>query len=227
MIYENIREGRFIARPNRFIAQINLEGEEVRCHVKNTGRCAELLRPDVRVWVQAFGKSTTRKTAYDLIAVEKNGILVNVDSQAPNRAAGEWLRDGGWGVTPTFVRQEYRLGDSRYDFYLENGAERMLIEVKGVTLERGGVVYFPDAPTERGVKHVEGLIRHQQAGYRCGVLFVAQMAGVQAFVPNDETHPAFGEALRRAKAAGVEVRCVQCRVTPETMTLTEDVDVRL
>ena len=227
MIYDHIREAVFLARPNRFIAQIRLDGGIVRCHVKNTGRCAELLIPGARIWVQEFPGNSARKTACDLIAVEKNGMIVNIDSQAPNIAAREWLKAGGWGFVPTLLRAEYTVGDSRYDFYLENGLERMLLEVKGVTLEREGVLYFPDAPTQRGVKHMEGLVRHLQEGYRCGVLFVAQMEKMRGFAPNDETHRAFGDALRRAKAAGVEVRCVCCRVTPDTMELDEDVDVRL
>lgn len=227
MIYENIREGMFLSRPNRFIAEIKLDGVPVRCHVKNTGRCAELLIPGVRIWVQMFPDNPARKTVCDLIAVEKNGMIVNVDSQAPNAAAREWLQEGGWGFAPTLLRPEYTIGDSRYDFYMESDEQRMLLEVKGVTLERDGILYFPDAPTERGVKHLEGLIRHRQEGFRCGVLFVAQMETMRGFAPNDETHRAFGDALRRAKAAGVEIRCVSCNVSPAEMVLSEDVKVLL
>lgn len=230
MVYENILKGKFLARPNRFIAHVETgEGMEI-CHVKNTGRCRELLIPGCAVWLSG-SDNPARKTRYDLIGVEKetpHGILpVNMDSQAPNRVFGEWAAAGGLGFVPDLLRPEVRYGDSRFDFYWERGKERGFWEVKGVTLEENGVARFPDAPTLRGVKHLEELIRAKEAGYRAGVCFVVQMPGMKWVEPNDATHPQFGEALRRAAAAGVEVLAVECAVTPGSLHICGKVPVVL
>ena len=238
MIYERIEEAIFKARPNRFVAEVvTSRGREI-CHVKNTGRCRELLMPDARIWVQR-NESPNRKTALDLIAVDKAGTIINMDSQIPNRVAEEWIRSGGLTHvgqtaealkhydTTTRIRPETRYGNSRFDLYLEQGAHRMFLEVKGVTLEKDGIARFPDAPTERGVKHVEELIRCMEDGYDAGILFVIQMKGVHYMEPNDRTHPAFGEVLRRAKKAGVQVLAMDCQVTPESITADQMVEVRL
>lgn len=226
MRYRDIRRAVFRARPNRFIAQVTLpDGTPVRAHVKNTGRCAELLVPGATVYLE-YAQNPARSTPCDLVAVEKGGLLINMDSAAPNRAAGEWLAAGGLGPVEG-LRPEYRLGDSRFDFYAEQQGKPMLVEVKGCTLEQGGVARFPDAPTQRGLKHVRELTGYAARGWRCCVLLVIQMKGVREFRPNWTTHAAFGEALREAAAAGVEVRAVDCLVTPDTMKIDRDVPVRL
>ena len=234
MRYENIIPGRFLARPNRFIAHVELAGETAVCHVKNTGRCRELLVPGCRVWVQDFGGSHTgRRTRFDLIAVEKARpgappLLVNMDAQAPNRVFAEWARAGGFRPGLTLLRPETVRGSSRFDFYYEaQGGIRGFVEVKGVTLEEGGVARFPDAPTQRGVKHLEELIRAAGAGYSAHVCFVVQMAGMEEFRPNDDTHPAFGDALRRAAERGVEVLVMGCTVTPDTLDIAAPVRASL
>lgn len=216
MRYGEIITGTFVARPNRFIAHVRLQGEEVVCHVKNTGRCRELLRPGVRVWLEK-GTNPNRKTAYDLVTVEKDGRLVNMDAQAPNRIFGEWANN----LEPGIIRvcPEVFFEDSRLDFLLETEQGKHYVEVKGVTLEENGHVLFPDAPTERGVRHLHTLIRAVEQGYRATVFFVVQMADVLAFSPNDKTHPEFGQALRKAAAAGVQVLAYTCRVTPEEVTI--------
>ena len=215
MRYENVVPARFLARPNRFVARVLLEGREETVHVKNTGRCRELLLPGAEVWLAA-GEGPGRKTAWDLVAVRKeSGLLVNIDSQAPNRAAGEWLA----AQELDRVRPEFRYGDSRVDFCLERGGERWLLEVKGCTLEREGVGYFPDAPTERGVKHLRELARAVGEGWRCALAFVIQMEGVTEVRANTETHPAFGAALAAARAAGVRVLYLPCRVAPDSLEI--------
>ena len=216
MRYGEIITGTFVARPNRFIAHVRLQGEEVVCHVKNTGRCRELLRPGVRVWLEK-GTNPNRKTAYDLVTVEKDGRLVNMDAQAPNRIFGEWANN----LEPGIIRvcPEVFFEDSRLDFLLETEQGKHYVEVKGVTLEENGHVLFPDAPTERGVRHLHTLIRAVEQGYRATVFFVVQMADVLDFYPNDKTHPEFGQALRKAAAAGVQVLAYTCRVTPEEVTI--------
>lgn len=226
MHYERIEEAVFLSRPNRFLAQVRTAGGEEVCHVKNTGRCRELLIPGTRIWVQR-NDNPSRKTALDLIAAEKAGKVVNMDSQIPNKVAEEWIRSGHLFEEPRLIRPETRYGDSRFDLYLENAESRMFLEVKGVTLEEDGVARFPDAPTLRGVKHIQELIRCREEGYRAGILFVIQMKGVRYLEPNDRTHPEFGEALRRADRAGVEILAVDCRVTPESILADERVDVRL
>lgn len=225
MRYENMVPGIFLARPNRFIAHVRIRGNEEICHVKNTGRCRELLPAGAQVWCQEFD-STSRKTKFDLIAVQKGDRLINMDSQAPNKAAGEWLAAGGLGKI-TGLRAETVHGDSRFDFSFEKDGRRCFLEVKGVTLENDGVCAFPDAPTARGAKHLQGLQRAAQAGFGAYVLFVIQMADVKYIHPNDSTDPAFGTALREAAQAGVQVLAMDCAVTTDTMELRCPVLVKL
>lgn len=234
MRYENVRPGKFLARPNRFIAQVETDGREETVHVKNTGRCRELLLPGARVYLQDFaGRMGARKTRYDLIAVEKAlpgqaPLLINMDAQAPNKVFQEWAMAGSFRPELTLLRPETTWGNSRFDFYYETAAGvRGFVEVKGVTLERGGAAYFPDAPTQRGVKHLEELVRARAEGYETCVFFVVQMAGIAFFAPNDATHPAFGTALRRAAAAGVEILAWDCGVAPAELDLRRRVEVRL
>jgi len=230
MVYQNILMGKFRSRPNRFIAHVETEQGVEICHVKNTGRCRELLIPGCTVWLSG-SDNPARKTRYDLIGVEKEtprGLLpVNMDSQAPNQVFGEWAAAGGLGFVPDLLRPETRYGDSRFDFYWECAGERGFWEVKGVTLEEDGVARFPDAPTLRGVKHLEELARARAEGYRAGVCFVVQMPGMKRVEPNDATHPQFGEALRRVAAAGVEVLAVECAVTPDSLRICGKVPVVL
>ena len=216
MEYQNIKEGRFLSRPNRFIAKVELDGREETVHVKNTGRCRELLIPGAAVYVQDWGQEHPgRKTRYDLVTVDKGGMLINMDAQAPNRLFREWAEGGHFVPGLTLLRPEVTHGDSRFDFYWEAGQRRGFVEVKGVTLEEDGIVRFPDAPTLRGVKHLNGLIRAKEEGYEAAVCFVVQMERAEHLEPNDRTHPEFGQALRRAARAGVEVLAFSCRVTPE------------
>lgn len=226
MRYPNVTPAVFLARPNRFVAQVLLNGETVTVHVKNTGRCRELLVPGARVWLTP-GTNPHRKTAYDLIAVEKGARLINMDAQAPNQVFREWAEAGGFLPGLTLLKAEQTHGDSRFDFYWEAGARKGFVEVKGVTLEEGGAVYFPDAPTQRGVKHLHGLMGCLAAGYEAAVCFVIQMAQADFFAPNDRTHPAFGQALREAAQAGVQVLAHACTVTPDSLTLAQAVPVRL
>ena len=217
--------GRFLERPNRFIALVEIGGEVHRCHVKNTGRCRELLPEGAAVWC-LDADSPNRKTRYDLIAVQKGKRLINMDSQAPNAAAKEWLLSGGLGEIQN-LKAETVHGDSRFDFSFEKDGKRCFLEVKGVTLENDGICAFPDAPTQRGVKHLQGLIRAVEAGFGAYVLFVIQMEDVKFLHPNDETDPAFGAALRQAHHAGVQVLAVDCRVTEDTMQIRQAVPVKL
>lgn len=226
MHYGEVVRGTFLSRPNRFIARVMLEEGEAVCHVKNTGRCRELLVPGAPVYLEA-AKNPARKTRWDLIAVEKGDLLINMDAQAPNRVFREWAEAGRFLPGLTAVRPEYTWEDSRFDFLLEDGRGPVLVEVKGVTLEEDGMARFPDAPTERGVKHLQGLLRAAERGYRTAVFFVIQMKGVRVFCPNDATHPAFGEALRAAAGGGVGVYAYDCRVTPETLEIDAPVAVRL
>ena len=224
MIYSKIVHGKFIDRPNRFIAHVEVEGKIETVHVKNTGRCRELLLPGVEVVLEDFRQNPgKRRTLFDLIAVykiypehlEKKPVLINMDSQAPNKVVFEWLKQQQKNNEPLFsvIHPEYTYGQSRVDFYLENtDHEKILMEVKGCTLEVDGQGYFPDAPTERGVKHLRELAAAQQAGYKCYLTFVIQVPGVVFVMPNNITHPEFGQALEEAKAAGVEVLYLQCDV---------------
>ena len=225
MRYSNMIPGIFHDRPNRFIAHINISGKEEVCHVKNTGRCRELLIPGATVWCQHFD-TTIRKTKYDLITVQKGNRLINMDSQAPNAAAKEWLSSGGLGEI-TELRPETFHEDSRFDFSFVKDRQQCFLEVKGVTLENGGVCAFPDAPTTRGVKHLQGLTQAARDGYGAYVLFVIQMKDVQYLHPNDVTDPAFGHALRQAAAAGVQILAMDCHVTEDSMTIHSPVEVKL
>lgn len=225
MHYQNMVPGIFRDRPNRFIAHVEIEGRVETVHVKNTGRCRELLVPGAQVWCQHFD-STTRKTKYDLICVQKGQRLINMDSQAPNAAAKEWLLAGGLGAI-TDLRPETVHGDSRFDFSFKMEGKPCFLEVKGVTLEENGICAFPDAPTDRGTKHLRGLMRAAQEGYGAYVLFVIQMNPVVSLHPNDQTDPNFSAALRQAAAAGVTILAVDCTVTPEEMTVGGFVDVEL
>ena len=247
MTYEHIVAGTFISRPNRFIAHVETGNRTVVCHVKNTGRCRELLIPGVTVILEFHPDAVLsgRKTEYDLIGVYKNGLLINMDSQAPNKAAWEWLVSLGGGqyteknhyplgsYVPFDIRREVTHGDSRFDlaFSLRNRDTKAVspafMEVKGVTLEENGLALFPDAPTKRGIKHLKGLIRAHEEGYEAYVLFVIQMKGILGFTPNDITHPAFGDALRQAREAGVHVLAYDCLVTPDTMTVDSPIRVML
>lgn len=226
MQYPNIHKAEFLDRPNRFIAHVALNGEQVTVHVKNTGRCRELLVPGAAVWL-VESDNPARKTRFDLVAVEKNGLLINMDAQAPNQVFLEWAKSGAFLPDLTLIRSEFRHEDSRFDFYLEQSGRRHLVEVKGVTLEEDGIVRFPDAPTERGVKHIEGLIRASEAGFETWLCFVVQLSPVHHMEPNDRTHPAFGEALRRAAEAGVHLLAVECQVTPDSLIICRQVPIHL
>ena len=224
MKYDNIVAGTFISRPNRFIAHVNIEGKVQVCHVKNTGRCRELLIEGATVYLQK-SSNPNRNTQYDLIAVQKGDLLINMDSAAPNKAAAEYLRKQ-FG-SDAMIKPEKTYGDSRIDFYVETSAEKWLIEVKGVTLEEQGRALFPDAPTERGVKHINELIKATAEGYKTCILFIIQMKGITSFSPNDATHPEFGAALRKAAKQGVEIKAIDCTVTHDTMIPDKEIPVKL
>lgn len=225
MFYKNIVPGTFLARPNRFIAHIEIDGKEEIVHVKNTGRCRELLPVGAQVWCEK-SDNPARKTAYDLISVKKGTRIINMDSQAPNAAAKEWLEQGGLGKIEN-LRPESRHGDSRFDFSFTRDGVSCFLEVKGVTLETDGVCAFPDAPTTRGAKHLRELTELASSGYGAYVLFVIQMTNVKYLHPNDVTDPAFGKALREAAKAGVTVLAMDCQVTPDSMVIQSPVEVRL
>lgn len=217
MKYNNVISAKFIDRPNRFIANVEINGKTETVHVKNTGRCRELLIPGAEVYLERSDK-TERKTKYDLIAVRKNnGNLFNIDSQAPNKVVREWLEKQGY----TKIVPEYGYGASRIDFYMEKGSERFLLEVKGCTLEVDGIGYFPDAPTQRGVKHLHELIRAREEGYNAAVAFVIQMSGVSEVRPNTATHPEFAAVLEEASSKGVEILFFKCRVAPDLLEIEE------
>ena len=225
MHYPNMVPGIFLSRPNRFIAQVEIDGQEETVHVKNTGRCRELLPRGAQVWCQT-SHNPNRKTKYDLITVKKGERLINMDSQAPNIAAGEWLKGGGLGEIENLKAETFH-GDSRFDFSFALDGQPCLLEVKGVTLENDGVCAFPDAPTERGAKHLRGLTEAKKAGFGAFVLFVVQMADVKYLHPNDATDPAFGAALREATENGVVVMAVDCAVTEDTMVIRQRIPVKL
>ena len=215
MKYENIREAVILRRLNRFVAEVEIDGRQERVHVKNTGRCRELLIPGSQIWLTKPG-TPGRKTKYDLVAVRKdNGLLFNIDSQAPNKVVAEWLAEQNYEV----VKPEFTYGDSRIDFYMEREDIRCLMEVKGCTLEIDGVGYFPDAPTERGVKHIRELIRAREEGYEAALAFVIQMDGITEVRPNVATHPAFGEAMEDARKAGVQILFLPCHVEPDELRI--------
>ena len=215
MRYSNITKGTFLDRPNRFIAHVEMDGRRETVHVKNTGRCRELLLPGAEVWLTAPG-TEGRKTKYDLVTVRKeNGMLVNIDSQAPNAVVREWLERQGYDV----IIPEYSYGDSRIDFYLERGMEKTLMEVKGCTLEIDGIGYFPDAPTDRGVKHLRELAKAVKNGYRTVIAFAIQMDGIMEVRPNIQTHPEFGSAMQEAAEAGVEILFLPCHVETDQLAI--------
>ena len=234
MRYDKICAGRFLARPNRFIAHVEVGGEVQVCHVKNTGRCRELLVPGARVWLEESA-NPARKTRYDLVAVEKQtargALLINMDSQAPNKVLGEWLSAGGQlpGLPGplSLIRPETVYRDSRFDFYLEGPGQSAFVEVKGITLEEDGAVYFPDAPTERGVKHLRELVDAAKEGYLAYAVFVIQLSPARFFAPNDRTHPAFGQALRQAAGEEVRLLAYDCQVSPEEIVLGQRVPIKL
>lgn len=213
-------------RPNRFIAHVEVAGKVETVHVKNTGRCRELLTPGAKVYLEE-SDNPARKTKYDLVKVEKGSRLVNMDSQAPNKVVQEFIEQGKLFKDVTLVRPETTYGKSRFDLYVEAGGEKIFIEVKGVTLEEDGVVRFPDAPSERAVKHVGELVAAKKEGYQVYVFFVIQMDGVKYFTPNDATHKAFGDALRRAADEGVKVLAYECDVTIDGLEISKEVEVRL
>lgn len=231
MKYENIVKGEFLSRPNRFIAKVKIGDEIHTVHVKNTGRCKELLVPNATVFL-AEAENPNRKTKYDLIAVEKGlesgeKMLINMDSQIVNAAAEEWLKKGELFGKNAVIRREVTFGKSRFDFYIESNDRKIFLEVKGVTLESGGVASFPDAPTERGIKHINELITCCNNGYEGYILFVIQMKGVTEFTPNDITHKAFGDALRQAEKSGVKIIAMDCKVTPDSIKIDKRVKISL
>lgn len=233
MKYENIIKGNFIERPNRFIATVSVENQVEKAHVKNTGRCRELLVPGAQVYLEDFeGRMGKRKMRYSLIGVKKGNLLVNLDSQAPNQVVKEALNSGKLRLPGmeklTLVKGEHKYGASRLDFYVEDETGKQgFIEVKGCTLEQDGIARFPDAPTERGVRHIEELMGAAEDGYQVYVIFVIQMKGITSFEPNDATHKAFGDALRKAAASRVEVLAFDCIVTENTLELDREIPVRL
>ena len=215
MKYREITEGWFIDRPNRFIAHVDIDGRVETVHVKNTGRCRELLRPGAAVCLEV-SDNPKRKTRYDLVSVFKENLgCVNIDSQAPNKVVREWLEKQDYDL----IKPEYKYGDSRIDFYMEKDGRKYLMEVKGCTLEINGVGYFPDAPTQRGVKHLRELISASREGYECTAAFVIQMEGITEVRPNTETHPQFGKVLEEAEAAGVRILCLQCSVGEDSLEI--------
>jgi sugar fermentation stimulation protein A len=228
MIYPNIVEGRFLSRPNRFIANVMVNGRAERAHVKNTGRCRELLLENAVVYLQKHD-DPNRSTGWSLIGVEKGNQIVNIDSQAPNKVIHEWLLAGGLGGIGDIlaIRPEFTYGDSRIDFLVETTEEKILMEVKGVTLEEDGVAMFPDAPTERGIKHLLELCKSLKDGYRPVVAFVLQMTGIRYFTPNVRTHKAFADALCFAQKEGVRVLALDCDVGRDSLAIKSRVDVRL
>ena len=215
MKYKEIVKGIFVDRPNRFVAHVEIDGEIQTVHVKNTGRCKELLLLGVTVYL-AVSDNPNRKTKYDLVAVEKSGFgLINIDSQAPNVVVKEWLQRQDYD----YIKPEYTYGNSRIDFYMEKDNTKYLMEVKGCTLEIDGVGYFPDAPTERGIKHLRELSAAAKLGYKCILAFVIQMEGIHLVSPNIDTHPEFGEALKEAMNAGVEILYLECKVTEDSLEI--------
>lgn len=223
MKYTNIVGGTFISRPNRFIAKVNIDGMEHTVHVKNTGRCKELLVPGCTVFLEK-SDNTNRKTLYDLVAVVKGDRVINMDSQAPNTVFAQWVKKQ---LPAAFIKREHTYKDSRFDCYIETETDKIFVEVKGVTLEENGCVRFPDAPTERGIKHIKGLVDAVENGYKAAVFFVIQMEDVISFSPNYETQPQFGRALKDAEKAGVKILAYSCKVTPDSLEIDKAVPVIL
>lgn len=223
MKYTNIVGGTFISRPNRFIAKVNIDGMEHTVHVKNTGRCKELLVPGCTVFLEK-SDNPNRKTLYDLVAVVKGDRVINMDSQAPNTVFAQWVKKQ---LPTAFIKREHTYKDSRFDCYIETETDKIFVEVKGVTLEENGCVRFPDAPTERGIKHIKGLVDAVENGYKAAVFFVIQMEDVISFSPNYETQPQFGRALKDAEKAGVKILAYSCKVTPDSLEIDKPVPVIL
>ena len=226
MKYENTKRAVFLDRPNRFIAHVDLNGQTETVHVKNTGRCKELLIPGTEVILEE-SVNPARKTKYDLICVNKSGRGINMDSQVPNKAAAEWIRAGRLFPEEVTLKTEKVYGNSRFDIYVESPCRKAFIEVKGVTLEENDIARFPDAPTQRGVKHVEELIRCQEDGYEAYLLFVIQMKGIREFEPNWSTHPQFGEVLQKAQNAGVHLLAYDCLIREDYIEIQDPVPIRL
>ncbi len=226
MIYKNIKEGIFINRPNRFIAEVEVDGNAEICHVKNTGRCKELLIPGTKVFLEETD-NINRKTKYDLISVFKGNKLINMDSNAPNKVVYEWLKTGKLFGNITFIKPESKYKNSRFDFYVETDKKKIFIEVKGVTLEENGIASFPDAPTERGIKHLQELVSAKSDGYDAYVIFVVQMKGCSSFIPNRKTHPEFADALINAEKHGVKIICIDCIATEDELVIDEYIKVNL
>jgi sugar fermentation stimulation protein A len=226
MTYESIQEGVFLRRPNQFTAEVEIDGKATICHVKNTGRCKELLIPGTKVYLNE-ASNPARATKYDLVSVAKAGRLVNIDSQAPNRVFEEYLRQGGYIPNISLIRPERKYVRSRFDFYVEARKRKIYIEVKGVTLEENNVVMFPDAPTERGVKHLNELVRCIADGYEAHVVFIIQMQGVSYFTPNYNTHHEFGSALANAINNGVKADAFDCVITPCSVSINDRVPIQL
>lgn len=226
MKYENIKEGRFLNRPNRFVAEVEIDGQVETVHVKNTGRCKELLVPGAQVFLEK-SRNPDRKTAYDLVCVNKNGRLINMDSQIPNKAAAEWLQKGILFPEPIEIMAEKTYGNSRFDLLVQSQRRKAFVEVKGVTLEEDNIARFPDAPTVRGVKHLEELIRCMEDGYEAYLLLVIQMKGIVQFQPNWNTHREFGNALLRAWEAGVHLLAYDCLVQPDSIEIQDSVQICL
>ena len=226
MIYKNIQKARFLNRPNRFIAHIDIDGKTEVCHVKNTGRCRELLTENATVFVQK-SDNPNRKTKYDLISVLKGENLINMDCQIPNKVFGEWAQNSGFFGEIKLLKAEKTFENSRVDFYIETDNDKIFVEVKGVTLEQDGVVMFPDAPTERGVKHINELCRCIDNGYKAYIFFIIQMDNVKYFTPNRKTHPQFADALKAAAEKGVGVYALDCKVSENSIAADKFVEVRL
>lgn len=224
MTYKNITRGKFLSRPNRFIANVEINGKTETVHVKNTGRCRELLVPNATVFLEK-SDNPLRKTQYDLVAVYKDNLLINMDSQIPNDVAFEWLKNGNLFSKNAKIRREVTHNKSRFDFYIEDGNRKIFLEVKGCTLEQDGIAMFPDAPTERGVKHIEELIGCLEEGFEAYILFVIQMKPVKVFKPNDNTHKAFGDALRKAYESGVRILAYDSIVTPNSIKIDKEVKI--
>ena len=232
MKYNNIISAKFISRPNRFVANVKIDGKETAVHVKNTGRCRELLLPDSTVYLEDFTNNPrNRKLMYDLIAVEKGNLLINMDSQVPNKVVREALENGIIRLPEmeslTLIRPETVYCDSRFDFYIEDNSDKIFLEVKGVTLEKDGVVLFPDAPTQRGLKHINELCEAVKQGYGAYIFFVVQMDNVKYFTPNKETHKAFADALKKADKKGVKIKCFNSFVKEDELFIKDEVKVML
>lgn len=226
MQYKNIKKATFLSRPNRFIAICSIDGKDEICHVKNTGRCRELLIGGAAVFLEE-NDNKERKTKYDLVAVLKGDALFNIDSQAPNKVFYEWLLKGRLFDDISFIKPEYKYKNSRFDFYVEHGKEKTFIEVKGVTLEEDGVLLFPDAPTERGLKHIEELCNAMNEGYEAYIVFVVQTEKAKYFTPNKKTHISFANALKEAEKKGVKIISLSCEAMPDSLEIKDFVPVRL